>query len=105
MPRRNGFPANEGALNLVARAVGTALQIVLGDVEGLKVGETAESSWNGTVELVIYLRDPNSATVSNLPSFKGWSLGKHSVAEKTREAALAVRLRLGFLPSNCFCPD
>jgi hypothetical protein len=44
VPRKSGFPTNEEALNLVARAVRTALQIVLGDVEGLKVGETAESS-------------------------------------------------------------
>jgi hypothetical protein len=27
---------------------------------------------------------------------KGWSLGKHFVAEKTREAALPVKLPLGF---------
>jgi hypothetical protein len=33
--------------------VSLRLQITLRDVEGVKVGETAQSSWNGTVELVI----------------------------------------------------
>jgi hypothetical protein len=54
VPRRSGFSTNDLALNLVVRTVGMRPCKLFSEMlKGLKVSETAQSSWNGTVELVI----------------------------------------------------